>query len=157
MEYEVIIREISSEHLAGVRGTYPVAQLPEVMGREFGRVMAALSAEGVQLAGGAVAVYHGWTEDSVDVEIGFTIHGVFFPQDRRSDVKPGRVPGGKVVFATHVGPYDQLVNAYTAIQDYAAANRLELAGVMWERYLTDPSEEPDPNKHVTEVYWPVVS
>ena len=33
---------------------------------------------------------------------------------------------------------------------------LVLGNVMWERYLTDPSAEPDVSKHVTEAYWPVV-
>jgi effector-binding domain-containing protein len=155
MDYDVIIKEVAPEHLASVRGTYPVAELPKVMVREFGRVMDALTAEGVQSSGGALAIYHGWTEETVDVEIAVTIRGVFFPQKRRSDVKPSRAPGGKVVFTTHVGPYDQIEAAYRAIQSYAAANRLNLAELMWERYLTDPAVEPDLSKHVTEVFWPL--
>jgi effector-binding domain-containing protein len=155
MDYDVIIKEVAPEHLASVRGTHPVAELPKVMGREFGRIMDALTAEGVQPSGGALAIYHGWTEDTVDVEIAFTIRGVFFPQKPRSDVKPSRVPGGKVVFTTHVGPYDQIESAYRAIQSYATANRLKLANMMWERYLTDPAAEPDLSRHVTEVFWPV--
>jgi effector-binding domain-containing protein len=156
MDYDVTIKEVASEHLASVRGTYPIAQLPEVMGREFGRVMSALTAEGVQPSGGAVVIYHGWTEDTVDAEIAFTIQGVFFPQNPRGGVRPSRVPGGRVAFTTHVGPYDQIANAYGAIQAYAKENRLELAGTMWERYLTDPAVEPDLSKHVTELFWPVV-
>ena len=64
MDYEVVVRETPPEHLASVRGTYPISQLPEVMPREFDRIMGALRAEGVQPAGGAVAIYHGWTEDT---------------------------------------------------------------------------------------------
>jgi effector-binding domain-containing protein len=29
------------------------------------------------------------------------------------------------------------------------------ASTMWEVYLTDPEEEPDPARWRTEVYWPV--
>jgi effector-binding domain-containing protein len=54
-----------------------------------------------------------------------------------------------------MGPYSGLVAAYEAVQNYAAANGLELAGNMWERYLTDPAVEPDLSKHVTEIYWPI--
>ncbi len=152
MDYEVNVKEVAQEHLAGIRGVYRISELPEVMGREFGRIMAALNAEGVEPAGGAVAIYHGWTEDTADVEIGFTTHGVFFPRD---GVRPGRVPGGKVVHTVHVGPYDQIEAAYGAIQQYAEANRLTLGDMMWERYLTDPAVEPDLSKHVTEVFWPL--
>lgn len=155
MAYDIVMKEVAPEHLASVRGTHAMAELPSVMQRDFARVMNALNAEGVQPSGGAVAVYHGWTEDTVDVEIGFTIHGVFFPQGRRSEVKPSRTPGGKVAFTTHVGSYEGLEKAYEAIQAYAKANGLKLADTMWERYLTDPAVEPDVNRHVTEVFWPV--
>jgi len=155
MDYDVTIREVDAEHLASVRVTCAMAELPAVMGGVFGRIMGALSAEGVQPSGAAAVIYHGWTEDTVDAEIGFTIHGVFFPQDRHSDIRPSHVPGGRVAFTTHVGEYDGLERAYKAIQAYAEANGLELGKMMWERYLTDPSVEPDLSKHVTEVFWPL--
>ncbi len=163
MDYEVFIKEAPREHLASVRGVYPIAKLPEVMPREFGRIMAALKAEGVQPAGGALAIYHSWSEETVDVEIGFTIKGVFFPQDVRSGaelhaeggVRAGMVPGGKVVFTRHVGRYDEIAAAYEAIQSYAKAKGLGLADIMWEKYLTSMEDEPDLGRHVTEVYWPL--
>ena len=124
MDYDVVVKEVPPEHAASVRGTHPIAQMAEVMPKEFGRVMAALTAEGVQPSGGAVAIYHGWTEETVDVEIAFTIHGVFFPRDlKKGSVKASRVPGGKVAFTVHVGPYEQIAAAYAAIQAYARANR----------------------------------
>ena len=151
MEYEVTVKEVAPERFAGVRGTYRIAELGEVMGREFGRIMAAMTAQGVRPSGGALTVYHGWTEDTVDAEIAFTVDGDFAPQ---GDVRPGMLPGGEVAFTVHVGPYDQIGAAYEAIQHHAKANDLVLANTMWERYLTDPAVEPDLSKHVTEVFWP---
>lgn len=163
MDYEVFIKEVPQEHLASVRGVYPIDRLPEVMPREFSRIMAALRAEGVQPAGGALAIYHGWTDDTVDVEIAFTIKGVFFPQNVRSGaelhaqggVQASMVRGGRVVFTKHVGRYDEIAAAYDAIQSYAKANGFDLAGTMWEKYLTGSGDVPDPSKHVTEIYWPL--
>lgn len=163
MDYEVAMREVPPEHLASVRGTYPISQLPAVMPKEFGRIMRALRAEGVQPAGGAVAIYHSWSEDTVDVEIAFAIKGVFFPQDVRrgakhhpqGSVRPSMIPGGRVLYTRHVGPYDQIAAAYGAIQAYARTNDLKLADRMWEKYLTDPATEPDLGKHVAEVFWPL--
>lgn len=155
MDYDVTLKQVATEHLASVRGTYPIARLPELMPAEFARVMNELTAEGIQPSGGAVTIYHGWGGDTVDAEIGFTIRGVFFPRDPKGPVRASRTPGGKVLFTVHVGLYAELEAAYKAIQAYAKANRLELAGIMWERYLTGPAAEPDSSKHVTEVYWPV--
>jgi len=154
-DYRVTMKEVAPEQAAGIRGQYPISQVPEIMGKGFGLVMEALTAEGVRPAGGALAIYHGWTKDTVDVEIALTVQGVFFPQGGRSGVKASMVPGGKVAFTVHVGPYDQLEAAYGAIQDYAKTNGLTLSDTMWERYLTDPAVEPDLSKHVTEVYWPL--
>jgi effector-binding domain-containing protein len=155
MAYEVIVKEVAPEHLASVRNTYQVAELAQVMPRELGRIVDALQAEGIQPTGGVLTIYHGWDGEKVDAEIGVTIPGVFFPQDPKSEVKSGRVPGGKVAFTVHVGHYQGLHAAYEAIQEYTQAHGLELAETMWERYLTDPAVEPDPSKHVTEVYWPL--
>lgn len=150
--YDVTIREVAPERLVGVRGTYRMAALGEAMGREFDRVMGAIRAQDVRLSGGALTVYRGWTEDTVDAEIAFTVDGDFAPQ---GDVRPSTLTGGRVAFTVHVGAYDQLLAAYDAIQAYAKANDLALGDVMWERYLTDPSAEPDVSKHVTEVFWPL--
>jgi effector-binding domain-containing protein len=150
--YEVEIRDAAPMRLAGVRGTYRVAELGDVMGREFGRIMAALTAQGVRPSGGALTVYHGCTEDTVDAEIAFIVDGDFAAE---GDVRPSTLSGGKAAFTTHVGPYDQIAAAYGAIQEYAKTNGLSLAAMMWECYLTGP-EEPDLRKHVTEVFWPLM-
>jgi effector-binding domain-containing protein len=155
MDYEVTLKETASEHLASVRGIYPISQLAEAMPKAFAQVMKVLTAQGVQPSGGAITVYHGWSSDTVDAEIGFTIRGVFFPQEPKGAVRASRIPGGRVLFAAHVGPYEQLEAAYRAIQAYAEENGLQLAETMWEKYLTDPAQEPDLTKHLTEVYWPV--
>jgi effector-binding domain-containing protein len=73
MSYDVIVKEVPSRHLAGVRGTYRMVELPGVMGREFHRIMNALRAEGIEPSGGALSIYHGWTEETVDVEMAVPI------------------------------------------------------------------------------------
>jgi effector-binding domain-containing protein len=152
MGYEVTVKEVAPETFAAVRGTYQITELGQVMRREFGRVMAAITAQGARPSGGASTLYQCWTEDAVDAEIAFTIDGEFAPQ---GDVKPGTLPGGSVAFTTHVGPYDQIAAPYYAMQEYAESNDLTLANTMWERYLTDLATEPDLTKHVTELFWPL--
>ena len=155
MKYNVVIKEVAPENLASIRATCSIAELPEVMGRQFGRIIAALSAEGIQPSAGALAIYHGWTQDTVDVEIAFVIQEIFHPRIGQSGVAPSKIPGGRVAFTTHVGPYEEIQNGYGAIRAYAQENSLKLADMMWECYLTDPAVEPDLRKHITELYWPL--
>jgi effector-binding domain-containing protein len=49
----------------------------------------------------------------------------------------------------HNGPYDELSVSYEALQNYAADNGLELNGVVWEYYLSDPAEATDPTQLLT--------
>jgi len=152
MAYDVEIRELAPEKLASIRGWCPGADLAKVMEAELGRIAAALSAQRLHPVGPPVAIYHAWTEDNVDLELGFPVAGDFHEVQ---DVKPSELPGGRVAFTLHTGPYDQIESAYNAVQEYAEANELTLAPAMWERYLTDPNQEPDLSKHLTQIVWPL--
>jgi effector-binding domain-containing protein len=152
MTYEVQIKEIAPEKLASVRAWHRAEELAQIMGRELGRIMTAMSLQGLHPAGSPVAVYHAWTEDSVDLELGWPVRGEFAQAE---GIGPGVLPGGRVAFALYTGAYDQIEPAYRAIQEYAEQKGFTLAPVMWERYLTGP-EEQDLSKHLTEIYWPLV-
>lgn len=152
MAYEIEERELQPEALASIRAWVPMEEIAERMGRDFGRVMTVLGAQGVEPSGPPVAYYHAWTEDAGDLEVGFPVAQPF---EQRDGVSRSELPGGKALFTVYVGRYDEIEPAYNAMQAYAAHNGLELAASMWERYFTDPAVEPDLSKHVTHVYWPL--
>jgi effector-binding domain-containing protein len=74
------------------------------------------------------------------------------------NVRIGVLPAGRYVTLMHVGPYDGLIDANGALQRWANEQ-----GIAWrmvnsstwagrvERYLTDPSEHPDPSTWQTEL------
>jgi AraC family transcriptional regulator len=65
------------------------------------------------------------------------------------------LPGGLTAVTMHMGPYDQLVAAYEALETWIHAHGFEPAGAPWENYVTDPAEHPDPKDWKTEVCWPI--
>ena len=153
MAYDISVKEIAPERIVSARGRYRTAQLSLVAPRELARVVTALLAQKAEPIGGAVARYHGWNDETVEVELGYPARGDFASVE--GGVVESTLPGGKVVFAKHVGPYDEIATAYQAVMDYAEAEDIRLADTMWERYITDPTCEPDQSKYVTEIYWPV--
>jgi effector-binding domain-containing protein len=64
------------------------------------------------------------------------------------------LPGGDAFEAIHTGPYDTLGETYGAIQQQMQAEGLTPSDSMWEYYLSDPEQEPDPAKWQTKVVWP---
>jgi len=65
------------------------------------------------------------------------------------------LPGGPAAVTTHAGSYDNLQDAYAAIEQWIEAEGLVAKGPPWESYITDPTEHPDPKDWKTEVFWPL--
>jgi effector-binding domain-containing protein len=74
-------------------------------------------------------------------------------------VQSGELPGGRYVTLVHTGPYDGLIAANAALQDWARHQGIVLEhspdGRRFrgrvEFYRTDPGREPDPARHEVEV------
>ena len=144
-------------HLAGqpvavVRENVRMDALPAFFDRAFGAVMAALQAQGAGPAGPPFALYRGMPTETVDVEAGFPIAGRFTDT---GGVVPAELPETDAFEAIHTGPYDTLPATYDAIRQRIEADGGAPADLMWEYYLSDPREQPDPATWQTRVVWPV--
>ena len=137
---------------AVVHHTMATSELPSFFDRAFGAVAAAAAAQGVELVGEPFAFYPGAPTDVIEVAAGFRVSTTFQPA---GEVVPMDLPGGRVVIAVHVGPYDTMDKTYKAIHTWMATRRLTPAGHMWEIYLSDPGTEPDPSAWRTQIVWPV--
>lgn len=134
---------------AGVRRTVPMEGLTEFFSHAFSETMRVLVAQGVQPSGPPFGKYYGMPGATADVEAGFPVTTPVTPD--------GEVlPGGQVVEAVHVGPYDTLTQTYALVEQFFAATGRTPGEVMWESYLTDPAEEPDPATWRTLISWPSV-
>lgn len=54
----------------------------------------------------------------------------------------------------HIGPYDEMLDAYEALVTWLAEEDRRPVGDPREVYLTDPEEHPDPAAWRTEVFQP---
>ncbi|WP_127476555.1 GyrI-like domain-containing protein [Microbacterium sulfonylureivorans] len=146
------ITEHPEQATAAVREQVPMAELTEFFSRAFRDTMTALQAQGAAPTGAPFGKYYGRPDATVDVEAGFPVAGAITPD---GNVLPGSLPGGRVVEAVHIGPYDTMENTYAAMERYLADANLTPGAVMWESYLSDPEAEPDPAKWQTQICWPI--
>ena len=94
----------------------------------------------------------------LEIEAGVPVAAAVAGDDR---VVTGVLPAGRCATLTHVGHPSELVAATGALLDWAAGQGLTFDvtpgddGEVWacrlENYLTDPSQEPDMSKWVTEL------
>jgi len=146
------VETIDSQPAAVVRAEVPMDELRSVFDRGFGAVMRVAQAQGVAITGPPFGFYPRMPTDTVEVVVGFPVSAPVAPD---GDVTPFELPGGRVVTGLHVGPYESLESTYRELTEWAAAEGHQLAGQMWESYLTDPRAQPDPATWQTRITWPL--
>lgn len=97
------------------------------------------------------------SDETVDVEVGI---GTSEPAGG-GKILAGSLPRGRYLTLIHTGPYDRLVNTTAALLEWAKANQVTFdshegpTGAVWkarvEHYLTDPEEQPNPEKWETKL------
>ncbi len=117
-----------------------------------------LDTNGVPVTGPCYIRYYFCDLDRpLDVELGWIVDRAFTGTDR---VQSKVVHSGEYAAMTYTGHYDGLFDATTHLEEWAQTN-----GVKWDRrpdehgefqsrfelYITDPGDEPDPQKWITDV------
>lgn len=115
--------------------------------------------------GGPLYVYRhiGSSDDTVDLTVAVPIAGPVKPTD---GLVLGALPAGTYVVGRHVGAPDAIPAAHSEVKKWAEAHGHNLDvleddnGGLWtghaEHFLTDPAEEPDPSKWVTDLLFKTV-
>jgi effector-binding domain-containing protein len=157
MPYDCQIQRRDAQPYAGLPATVTMETFPSTADAAFPELFGWLQANGMTPAGAPFIRYHVIDMDA-ELEIEFGIP-VAAPVHASGRVRPGLLPEGRYATLTHTGPYNELVAANAALQDWAREQGITLesspdgrrfAGRV-EHYLTDPAAEPDPAKWETDV------
>jgi effector-binding domain-containing protein len=153
---EIVTR--TAQPYAAIRARVTMADLG-TLGARFGEVFAWLGARGLEPAGAPF-----WRYNVIDMarklEVDVAVP-VAAAVDGDDHVVSGVLPAGRYATLTHVGHPSELAGVTKTLLDWAAGEGLtwdmslgedgERWGARLEIYLTDPSEEPDMSKWVTEL------
>mgnify|MGYP003376917901 CR=1 FL=1 len=147
------IETVTLEALRGLalRRTVPMEGLPDFFDEAFTGVGAAA---GPAIAGPPFARYHRADASGFDVE---AVMPVRAPVAVAGRVAALALAGGPAVQIKHVGPYDQLMPTYAALDRWLVEHHRTRSDAVREVYLTNPADEPDPADWVTLVIQPVAA
>ncbi|MFH2116222.1 MAG: GyrI-like domain-containing protein [Spirochaetota bacterium] len=143
------IVELKERDTLSVRYRTPVAGLGDSMGPIYGEIAAWMGKNSIPFAGPPFAMYYNMDMDDLDVEIGFPV-GKAQPGEGR--VKAGKLPGGRMVTATHLGPYTSIEETYNKLMAFVGKKGLSTESYMYEEYLNSP-EDTAPEKLATNIYF----
>lgn len=156
-EPRIVTRE--EQPYVGLPLTVTMSSLPQAIDSTFRRIFAWLGERGIALAGPAFLRFLVIDmEADLEIELAVPVQAGIEGDEQ---IRAGVLPGGRYVSLLHTGPYDQLIAANKALQDWAEQQSVSFDswdtghGSGWrsrfESYITDPSTEPDPSKWQTEV------
>jgi effector-binding domain-containing protein len=154
MAYQVKLQEIEPRMAAALRFQTDVPGIARLFGPALGRIFGLIGRSGAECTGPPLALYHKVDDEGVDMEVAVPIAGAL-PEEGPDGVHLIELPCGPAAVTRHVGPYEECGAAYEAIDMWMHENGHQPRPPMWEVYLTDPNEEPDSQKWVTEIYFPV--
>jgi len=143
-----------------IAGSVTMRNIPAIADR-LPEVFEFLAERGIEPAGPPFFRYHVIDMDrELEIEVGVPVTAGDAGA-AAGDVRAGTLPAGRYATVSHVGPFDELVGATADLLAWAEKEGLRWdkvdtpAGERWgsrlEIYHTDPREEPDPAKYVTDL------
>ncbi|MAX81010.1 MAG: hypothetical protein CL843_12660 [Crocinitomicaceae bacterium] len=123
--------------------------------KDYGQLMEFIGSNNIELTGMPFSFYHVWDEKKAFAvfEPALAVNPETVPDESGYEVKQSYE--GTAVKGTHKGNYDNLGSTWESLYAYVGKEGLEFNGSPWEVYVTDPGQEPDTSKWITEIYIPV--
>jgi effector-binding domain-containing protein len=139
--------------MAFIHLTVPRTEIQKAMGPGLSEVQAAISAQGITATGPWFTHHLKMDPKVFDFEICVPVAS---PITATGRVKPGRLPATRIVRTVYHGPYEGLGEAWGELGAWIKAKGLTPAEDLWERYVVDPSSNPDPSAWRTELNRPLL-
>jgi effector-binding domain-containing protein len=152
MSYDINQHDLRAQPVISLRERLDQEQLPAFFGRAFGELYAHLGRHGVPPRGEPFVVYHAFGPDGIDAEVCVPVPTVVAVAD---PIAYRELPAVTVVDTLHVGPYDELGQAYQALAEWMEDHGFEAAGPVRERYLNEPGPGVSPAAYRTIVQIPI--
>jgi effector-binding domain-containing protein len=133
MRQHVHVEVVSPRLLAAVGREVAAGRVREVWRPALDQVWAFLRSQpGLRTDGHNVFVYHHPKDGNpMKADFGVEVTREFAAS---GEVRLVRTPGGEAAVVKHVGPYDGLAQAHSAIHAWAKESGRALAGTSWEIY-----------------------
>jgi effector-binding domain-containing protein len=149
---DIKIIEVEPKPALAITDTCTFAELGNKFGEIYGEIGSYMKDNSIQMAGAPFGIYHAVSPEKVELEAGIPVSG--------NPTDGGRIHvmstyGGRAAMTTFTGHYDGLKNAWGEFAKAVDAKGYQLNGPCFEVYITDPGEEPDSSKWITELYTPI--
>ena len=152
-QVQISLTELSSQPIYSIKDSTLVDGISAKLAQLYGEIMEYIGKSGAKVTGQPLSIWHSWNPS------GYSTLEAAIPVEKTGEgtnrVMAAALPEGKAVMAIQLGSYDAAEATYKAIEGYIKENSLVSTGPSWEVYVTDPGNEPDTSKWITNIYFPV--
>ena len=153
MDYLLGTHEVGPQRIASIRSRCNQAALPGFIKTGMRGAPRNASRPRCRPRGPPFVIYHDFGAGGIDAEVSVPIGAPIAPAGR---IATRIMPTMTVARAVHVGPYEDLRHAYSALWKWIRCHELETAGPIQERYLNGPGDTLTTGDYRTEIEMPVV-
>lgn len=148
----VLLQQTESFDYISITDSCSLENMSSHMQGIYEELMTFAAGSKVAITNRTIAIYHKLGKDKVVYELGMPVVENVQPAGR---IRRETMQAGKNAVADYYGSYDTLEDGHNAVQQCMAQYGRKLNGYPWEMYVTGPATEPDPNKWLTRIFYPV--
>ncbi len=153
MDYSVATHHVEPQAIVSIRDRCKQRDLPGLLRTAFPELLNRLRVFGVTPSGPPFVIYHEFGAEGIDAEVSLPIAEPIATCGR---IESRVVPAMTIARTVHLGPYEKLGDAYTALWSWIRSHGFEVAGPVQERYLNGPGDRVGSSEYRTEIEMPIV-
>lgn len=155
MNYSITKTRLEPQPALAIRRSIKRSEIAPTIAEVLHKIFLAAQKGGVALMGPPFMRCLNAGPGLMTIEPGMRVSGMATNIDLGGEVVWETLPGGEAATTVHMGKYEDLPEAYVAIEQWMKAEGLKMGGAPWEIYVTDPGDYPDPKDWKTEIFWPL--
>ncbi len=134
----------------GIKTNTTFDKLAAFFGQSYGKIGQAMAKAKVEMMSAPSAIYFSFDEKTMVTDVAAVMQ---VPNDKKLEgVEKFLTPAGKVLKIAYHGAYDKSANAHYAMDAYIKEKGLT-QGLVFEEYVTDPMNEKDTTKWLTNIFY----
>jgi effector-binding domain-containing protein len=153
--FDIKVVELPMHHFLAIQETIKMDKISEHYQENLPKVHKAAMDNKLEMAGMPCGLFYTWDEEKGETKVA---QAVPIKSSAKVDgFKTLEVPESKALLIEYYGDYSGSAAAHGAMEKYIQQTGVEATVPAIEEYVTDPSTEPDPQKWLTRIYYPIKS
>lgn len=149
--FEIKEMDLPARYYIGIRETIKMEDITAHLAENFPKVFGAVAQKGLEMAGMPSGLYYTWDEATSTTE--FLQAAPLKENATIEGFETVELPASKALVIDYYGAYEGIGAAHEAMEAYLKEKGYTSRPPAIEEYVTDPGQEPDPAKWLTQLVY----